>query len=94
MAQSAGGRGKDYRESDVQVVLGRGPEWDAWSQAIEWLRRWGPRDDATRSGDVRELLMRDFGQLERDGVPFTHAPGEAYNLARAHRPSHAGIERT
>lgn len=92
MPQSAGGRGKDYRESDVQVVFERGPEWEQWSDAVGWLRRWGPRDDRTRSQDVRELLVRDFSQLEQDGVPFTRASGEAFKLAREHRPRHVGVE--
>ncbi len=94
MPQSAGGRGKDYRESDVRTVLERGQEWQRWSDAIQWLRRWGPREDRTRSGDVRELMIRDFSKLERDGVPFTHTAGEAFRLARGHRPHRLGIERT
>ena len=90
MPQSSGGRGREYRESDVREVLERGEDWSRWSDAVQWLRRWGPREDKTRSADVRELMVRDFSQLERDGVPFTHTPGEAYRLARAHRRRHAG----
>ncbi len=93
MPQNAGGRGKDYRESDVQLVMERGPEWSRWSDAVAWLRQWGPRDHETRSADVRRLLVRDFRRLEADGVPFTRSSGEAFRLARGHRPRHAGIER-
>lgn len=94
MPQSAGGRGRDYRESDIQVLFERGPEWRSWSEAVEWLRMWGSRDDKLRSADVRELLIRDFTQLRRDDVPFTHVPGEAFRLARGHRPHRVGIEHT
>lgn len=92
MPQSAGGRGKDYRESDVRIVMERGEGWHAWSDAVGWIRQWGPRDGRTRSGDVRELLTRDFRQLEEDSVPFTREPGEAFRLARDHRPRQTGIE--
>lgn len=92
MPQNGGGGGRDYRESDVTVVLGRGAEWNEWSQAVSWLRQEGIREDQTRSGHVRDLMMRDFEQLQRDGVPFTHEPGEAFKLARSHRPRHVAIK--
>ncbi len=94
MPQSAGGRGKDYRESDVRIVLDHGGQWRSWSDAVQWLRNEGKRDDQLRSGDLRALMSRDFGQLERDRVAFTRDAGEAFRLARGHRPHHVGIEQT
>lgn len=91
MPQSTGGRGRDYRESDVRLLFERGPEWRSWSEPIEWLRTFGKRDDDLRSADVRALISRDFGQLDRDRVPFTHEPGAAFRLAREHRHGQ-GIE--
>lgn len=86
MPQSQGGRGRDYRESDVRVVMERGPEWDSWQEPVAWLHQQGKRDDQLRSADVRALIARDFSQLQRDQVPFTHDASNAYKLARQHRP--------
>jgi hypothetical protein len=94
MPQSAGGRGKDYRESDVLTVLQQGPDWASWSDVVGWLRSWGQKNAIPHSTDARKLLERDFTQLQHDAVPFTRDPGEAFNLARSHRPAHAGIEKT
>ena len=85
MPQDAGGRGKDYRESDVRTLFQRGPDWAAWQDPVQWLRTYGNRDGELRSADVRGLLERDFQKLQADGVPFTKEPGTAYNLAREHR---------
>jgi hypothetical protein len=90
MPQNAGGRGRDYRESDVRVLMDRGPEWTSWQEPVAWLHQRGNRDDQLRSADVRALIARDFTQLGQDGTPFTHDPGEAYKLARQHR--HEDIE--
>jgi hypothetical protein len=94
MPQNAGGRGKDYRESDILEVFEQGPDWHSWSEVVDWLRSWGQKKAIPHSTDVRELLIRDFGRLQAENVPFTHDPGEAFKLARSHRPAKAGIERT
>lgn len=85
MPQNAGGRGRDYRESDVQILFARGREWTTWGEPVQWLRTYGNRDAELRSADARALLERDFARLDADGVPFTRDPGKAYRLGHEHR---------
>lgn len=86
MPQSSGGKGRDYRESDLRVVLvGRGP-FRGWDEVVRWLRADGRRDGELRPGDVDQML-EDLWWLSRNEVPFTDDPGEAYRLAHTHRPT-------
>ena len=70
MAQNAGGRGRDYRESDVQILFSRGPEWTSWAEAVQWLRTYGSRDGELRSGDARALYRLALAESYLSQVAF------------------------
>lgn len=91
MPQNTGGKPRDYRESDVFLVLHRrgGGDWRSWMDVVRWLHMNGADDGDLRQQQVA-AMMDDFEQLARDGVPFTDDSGAAYRLAREHRRAEHG----
>lgn len=86
MPQDSGGRNRDYRESDMRVLLREKGPFHGWDEAADWLK-WARQIDGPFPPDLADQMRDDLWWLEHDGVPYTDDPGEAYRLARSHRPS-------
>ena len=85
MRNNTGGRNsRDYRESELRIVLKERGTWRRWNDVARWLHSEGRRDRDLKPS-VAQLMLDDIDNLVMDGVPFTDDPGEAFKLAHAHR---------
>jgi sugar/nucleoside kinase (ribokinase family) len=78
---------KDYELGDVIVVFQQRP-WQSWAELVDWLKANGPQFDWLTPGEIARMLA-DFSVLNDENIPFVSDPGEAYELAQAHRRTDA-----
>ncbi|MBE0476112.1 MAG: hypothetical protein IBX62_03325 [Coriobacteriia bacterium] len=83
MTRESQGFDTRYNETDMSVVYEYGP-WSDWSEMIGWLLAEGESDPRFGPGKVTHIVA-DLQQLEKDRVPFTGDPDEAYRMALSHR---------
>lgn len=85
MPRSTGGRNaRDYRESDVRIVLTQRGQWRRWNDVARWLHSSGKNDPELKPSDAMKMLG-DIDNLIMDEVPYTDEPGAAFKLMREHR---------
>lgn len=85
MRNSTGGRNsRDYRESELRIVLKERGQWRRWNDVARWLHMEGRRDPAIKPS-MAQMMLHDVDQLVMDDVPFTDEPGEAFKLLHEHR---------
>ena len=74
-----------YKESDVELVYGRG-DWNSWDDIVGWFQKRLQSDDQADNElgeqETHELL-EDFRRLSEKGEPFTSDPKKAFEALQA-----------
>ncbi len=75
---ASGMTGKNYSETEIRTVLGRG-EFHSWNDVIQWLDRNGTRESGLNAQSVNSL-RDDMQRLQNQGAEFTKDPSRIMQM--------------